>query len=95
MDDKTDVNLPKQGIEYIMRVEKHVSEPWFSDPCFCKTGGGRLCEFASLSKNDTIVWVNEDFGFKRTVRTKVTFVNTPPSQVLANRGVGRDLAAHG
>jgi hypothetical protein len=30
MDDKTDVNLRKTGIEYIMRVEKHVSEPWFS-----------------------------------------------------------------
>jgi hypothetical protein len=36
MDDKTDVNLPKQGIEYIMRVEKHVSEPWFSDPASVK-----------------------------------------------------------
>jgi hypothetical protein len=41
----------------------------------CKTVEGVLQgEFASLSKNDTIVWVNEDFGFKRTVRTKVTFV---------------------
>jgi hypothetical protein len=55
---------------------------------FCKTvGGGRLCEFASLSKNDTIVWVNEDFGFKRTVRTKVTFVkSTPTAQYCKPRG---------
>jgi hypothetical protein len=39
--------------------------------------------------------VNEDFGFKRTVRTKVTFVSTPPSQVLQTEGLDATLPAHG
>jgi ASC-1-like (ASCH) protein len=83
-----------------MRVEKHVSEPWFSQiAASVKRVEGRLCkgEFASLSKNDTIVWVNEDFGFKRTVRTKVTFVKkyTTFRKYLQTEGLDATLPAHG
>jgi membrane-associated protease RseP (regulator of RpoE activity) len=76
--DKTDVNFRNRVLNTCVRVEKHVSEPWFSQiAASVKRWREAVAgEFASLSKNDTIVWVNEDFGFKRTVRTKVTFVKS-------------------
>lgn len=83
-----------------MRIVKHVSEPWFSQIAgSVKSVEGRLCkgDFAHLSEGDTIVWVNEDFGFKRTVRTTVKYVRTYPNfrKYLQTEGLDATLPAHG
>jgi hypothetical protein len=90
--------LRETGIEYMRGVEKHVSlKPWFSQiAASVKRWREAVAgEFASLSKNDTIVWVNEDFGFKRTVRTGHVCQKYNLSRVLQTEGLDARLPAHG
>lgn len=57
---------------------KHLSEPWFS---LIKLGikkcEGRLNkgDFSEMKKGDFIIFENNDFGFLRSFRTKITSIN--------------------
>jgi ASC-1-like (ASCH) protein len=57
---------------------KHLSEPWFS---LIKIGAkkceGRLNkgDFSEMKKGDYILFTNDDFGFTRTFRCKITSIH--------------------
>lgn len=58
--------------------KKHLSEPWFSlIQLGIKKCEGRLNkgDFAQMKKGDTIIFENNDFGFIREYRVKVTSVH--------------------
>jgi ASC-1-like (ASCH) protein len=57
-----------------MHLTKHVSEPWFTQiAARKKVIEGRLykSDFKKLKPGDTVTWVNEELGFKRSVKTEV------------------------
>ena len=56
-------------------LSKHLSEPWFSLIAvgIKKVEGRPLSKIIwnEISEGDIIEWFNEDFGWKRTIRTKI------------------------
>lgn len=54
--------------------EEHLSEPWFTLITLgLKTYEGRLYKnrFQNYKVGDIVIWHNEDFGKKRTVKTEI------------------------
>lgn len=61
-----------------MRIVKRLNEPWFTLIALgLKKVEGRLNkgDFATVSRDDTIVWTNDDMGFRRELVTKVESVH--------------------
>jgi plastocyanin len=59
---------------YQYALGQNVSEPWFTQiAARKKIVEGRLYkpDFVNLKPGDTVTWVNEDFGFKRSIKTQV------------------------
>lgn len=59
----------------MVEYTKHLSEPWFTlIQLKKKTVEGRLCkdDFAAMKPGDFITFTNNDFGFERKIKVKVT-----------------------
>lgn len=79
---------------------KHLSEPWFTlVGAGAKTVEGRLAKgsFAQMAPGDVIVWYNDDWGFPREVRTRITRVTRHATfrRYLAQEGLRKCLPAPG
>ena len=60
-----------------MRMVKRLNEPWFTLIAMgLKRVEGRLDkgDFSTVSRDDTIVWTNDDMGFRRELVTTVESV---------------------
>lgn len=58
-------------------IKKNVSEPWFSlIKLGLKTVEGRLNkgDFQNLRRNDIIIWTNDELGFIREFRVRITSI---------------------
>ena len=65
-----------------MRLTKRLNEPWFTLIALgMKKVEGRLYkgDFSTVSPDDTIVWTNDDMGFRRELRTRVESVQRYPT----------------
>jgi ASC-1-like (ASCH) protein len=78
-------------------LRKHLSEPWFSLVAVgAKTYEGRLngnSDLGQLPIGSTVVWYNEDLGFRREVATVVTSRSAHKSfaAMLKSKGLGAVL----
>jgi ASC-1-like (ASCH) protein len=66
----------------MVKLVKHVSEPWFSlIACGVKTVEGRLekSDFVGLRPGATITWTNDDLGYARRVVTRVASTRRYPT----------------
>jgi ASC-1-like (ASCH) protein len=83
-----------------MHLVKNVSEPWFTQiAARKKIVEGRLykSDFVNLKPGDTVTWVNEDFGFKRSIKTQVmrtTRYDTFRRYLIAEK-LANTLPSHG
>ena len=65
-----------------MRLTKRLNEPWFTLIALgLKKVEGRLYkgDFSTVSPDDTIVWTNDDMGFRRELKTRVESVQRYPT----------------
>jgi len=65
-----------------MIYTKNLSEPWFSlIKLGLKTCEGRLNkgDFAAMKKGDHVIFENNELGFRRTCKVKITSVHKYPS----------------
>lgn len=77
-------------------LSKHLSEPWFNFVRMgLKTVEGRLDEgdWSRVSAGDVIEWYNDDFGWRRSLHTRVKHVSKHRSveHLLTTRGLAPTL----
>nr|WRJ69858.1 ASCH domain protein [Oceanusvirus sp.] len=78
-------------------MKKHLSEPWFSLVATGKkTYEGRLGtnrDFSEAPVGTVVTWHNDDLGFERTVRVKITGKSRYPSfaAMIRDKGVDKVL----